>query len=54
MPIHNKPIRVKLHLNNTHTACFELDTGSYVSTIRLHDACAAGATVHNTHERALA
>ena len=34
--------------------CLELDTGSYVSTLRLADAYAAGATVLPTRERALA
>ena len=54
MQIRAPPVRVKLLLNNSSTTSFEVDTGSYVSTIRLHDAHAAGAHIQPTRERALA
>ena len=54
MPIRTAPVQIKLDLNHSYSASFEVDTGSYVSTIRHDDARLAGAEILPTQERALA
>ena len=54
MPISNCPIKVKLLLNDTSNTCFEVDTGSFVSTLRQDDAIRAGICIIPTSETALA
>ena len=53
IPINNDPFTLKLCIND-YIANFELDTGSFVSTIRRVDVIKAGGTIIPTAEKAMA
>ena len=48
------PITIDLCLNDIHAINFELDTGSYISTLNYNDAIKVGAVIRPTKVRALA
>ena len=52
--INHKPFKLQLLIDSTNTVNFELDTGSYVSTLCERDVLCTGASIQPTHEKALA
>ena len=53
VPINNTPFKITVRLNEKLTR-FELDTGSYISTISHSEAVAAGGKIHGTDQKAIA
>ena len=52
--IENEPVKISLGINGKCEVFFEVDTGSYISTIRKDDAIRCGAVIHDTADTALA